>query len=33
MWLDVLQTVATPSRQKSVHYVVYQRHELTDLFR
>jgi hypothetical protein len=33
VWLDVLQTVATPSRQRSVHYVVYQRRELTDLFR
>jgi hypothetical protein len=33
VWLDVLQTVATPSRQRSVHYVVYQRRELTELFR
>ena len=33
VWLDVLQTVVPPSRQRSVYYVVYQRRELTDFFR
>ena len=33
VWLDVLQTVTTRRASGSVHYVVYQRRELTDLFR
>jgi hypothetical protein len=33
VWLDVLYTAQTPERHASPHYVIYLRHELTDVLK